>query len=61
VRKEILVEALFFRSWLVPLMPPSIKAGQSTTGGQGARPGTPAAPAGGGGGGNFGNPVDNQL
>lgn len=61
VRKEILVEALFFRSWLVPLMPPSVRAGQSSSGGHTSRPGTPAAPAGGGGGGSLGNPVDNQI
>jgi hypothetical protein len=60
VRKDILVEALFFRSWLVPLMPQSIREGKSTVGSGSSRPGT-AAPTGGGGGGTFTNPVDNQL
>ncbi|HVX85913.1 MAG TPA: hypothetical protein VH253_14115 [Phycisphaerae bacterium] len=71
VHIDVLVEALFYRSWTVPLMPTGVKTtggavGGASRGGSGGGGGNPGGmPAGGGGGTGSGSgyvpPVDNSL
>ncbi|HVS71218.1 MAG TPA: hypothetical protein VHQ47_08185 [Phycisphaerae bacterium] len=66
VHIDVLVEALFYRSWTVPLMPAGIQATGGVVGGSNRsmpNSGSPNMPSsgGGGGGGGYVPPVDNSL